>query len=70
MVTTKEELLVLEIKTSSHYLGQVEASYLYIKQVAVTYRRGISIVRNLKFLTPFSKFLIINLFNHHCNLLE
>ena len=70
MATTKEELLVLGIKASGHYLGQVKVSYLYIRQVAVTYRRGISVVRNLKFLTPFSKFLIIKLFNYHCNLLK
>ena len=70
MATTKEELPVLGIKASGHYLGQVEASCLYIRQVAVIYRRGISVVRNLKFLTPFSKFLTINLFNHHYNLLE
>ena len=43
MATTKEELLVLGIKTNSYY----------IRQVAVTCRRGISMVRNLKFLTPF-----------------
>ena len=56
------KLKVLGIKTSSHYLGQVEASCLYMRQVAVTYYRSISVVRNLKFLTPFSKFLIINFF--------
>ena len=66
MVTTKEELLVLKIKVSGYYLGQVEASCLYIRQVeasclyirqvAVTCRCGTSIVRNLKFLTPFSRF--------------
>ena len=27
----------------------------YVWQVAVTYRRGTSVVRNLKFLTPFFK---------------
>ena len=46
MATTKEELLVLEIKVNGHY----------IRQVAVTCRRGISVVRNLKFLTPFFNF--------------
>ena len=61
---------MLGIKASGHYLGQVEASYLHIRQVAVTCRRGTSVVRNLKFLTPFSKFLIIKLFTHYCNLLE
>ena len=34
MATTKEKLLVLEIKASGYYLGQVEASYLYIRQAA------------------------------------
>ena len=43
MATTKEKLLVLGIKANGHY----------IRQVAVTYRRGTSVVRNLKFLTPF-----------------
>jgi len=47
MVTIKEELLVLGIKVSGRYL----------RQVAVTCRRGTSVVRNLKFLTPFSVFL-------------
>ena len=42
----------------------------YIKQVAVTYRRGTSVVRNLKFLTPFFNLIRIKLFNHHCNLLK
>ena len=36
-----------------------EASCLYIRQVAVTCRGGTSVVRNLKFLTPFFVFLII-----------
>ena len=43
MATTKEELLVLGIKANGHY----------IRQVAVTCRRGTSVVRNLKFLTSF-----------------
>ena len=43
MATTKKELLVLGIKANGYY----------IRQVAVIYRRGISVVRNLKFLTPF-----------------
>ena len=47
-----------------------EVSCLYARQVAVTCRRGTSMVRNLKFLTPFSVFLTINLFNYHCNLLK
>ena len=34
MATTKEELLVLGIKANGHYLGQVEASCLYIRQAA------------------------------------
>ena len=70
MATTKKELLVLGIKASGYYLGQVKASCFYIRQVAVTYRHGTSVVRNLKFLTPFSKFLTIKLFNYHCNLLK
>ena len=45
MATTKEELLVLGIKAIGYY----------IRQVAVTCRRGISVVRNPKFLTPFFK---------------
>ena len=43
MAITKEELLVLGIKANGYY----------IRQVAVTYRRSTSVVRNLKFLTPF-----------------
>ena len=43
MATIKEELLVLEIKANGHY----------IRQVAVTCCRGTSVVKNLKFLTPF-----------------
>jgi hypothetical protein len=60
IVTIKEELLVLEIKVSGYY----------IRHITVTYRYGTSVVRNFKFLTPFFIFLIINLFNHHYNLLE
>ena len=44
---------MLEIKASGHYL----------RQVAVTYRRGTSVVRNFKFLAPFSVFIIIELIN-------
>ena len=47
MATTKEELLVLGIKANGYYL----------RQVAVTCRGGTSVVRNLKFLTPFFVFL-------------
>ena len=43
MATTKEKLLVLGIKANSYYL----------RQVAITCRGGTSVVRNLKFLTPF-----------------
>ena len=43
MATTKEELPVLGIKANGYY----------IRQVAVTCRRGTSVVRNLKFLIPF-----------------
>ena len=50
MATTKEELLVLGIKANGYY----------IRQVAVTCCRGISVVRNLKFFTPFFSFLTIN----------
>ena len=57
MAATKEELPVLRIKVNSYY----------IRQVAVTYRCGTSVVRNLKFLTPFLQFLTIKLINqHHC----
>ena len=38
----------------------IKANSYYIRQVAVTYRRGISVVKNLKFLTPFFSPLIIN----------
>ena len=40
-----------------------KASCLHARQVAVTYRGGTSVVRNLKFLTPFFVFLttIINI---------
>ena len=34
MATTKEELLVLGIKANGHYLGQVEASCLHVRQAA------------------------------------
>ena len=60
MATIKEELLVLGIKASGYYL----------RQVAVMYYCSISMVRNLKFFTPFSIFLTIKLFNHHYNLLS
>ena len=40
---------LLGIKASGHYIRQVA---FIIKQVAITYRCGISIVKNLKFLTP------------------
>ena len=49
MATTKEKLPVLRIKASSNY----------IRQVAITYRRSTSVVKNLKFLTPFFIFLTI-----------
>ena len=45
MATTKKELPVLGIKGSSNY----------IRQIAVICRCGTSVVRNLKFLTPFFK---------------
>ena len=53
MATTKEELPVLGLKASGNY----------IRQVAVTCYCGTSVVRNLKFLTPFFVFLttIINI---------
>ena len=53
MATTKKELLVLGLRANGHY----------IRQVAVTCRRGTSVVRNLKFLTPFFIFITIN--QHH-----
>ena len=43
MATIKEELLVLGIKANGYY----------IRQVAVMCRRGTSVIRNLKFFTPF-----------------
>ena len=46
MATTKEELLVLGIIANGYY----------IRQVAVIYYCGTSVVRNLKFLTPFFNF--------------
>ena len=46
MATTKEKLPVLGIKASGNY----------IRQVAVTCRCGTSVVRNLKFFTPFFVF--------------
>ena len=42
-----------------------KASCLNVRQVAVTCRRGTSVVRNLKFLTLFSEFLIIKLINYY-----
>ena len=45
---------MLGIKANSHF----KASCLYTRQVAVTYCGGTSVVRNLKFLTPFFVFLI------------
>ena len=56
MVTIKEELLVLGIRASGYYLRQVA---VIMRQVAGTCRRGISVVRNLKFLTPFFVFSTI-----------
>ena len=55
MATTKEKLLVLRIKANGHY----------IRQVAITYRRGISVVRNLKFLTLFFNSQQLSFINHH-----
>ena len=46
MATTKEKLPVLGIKAISYY----------IRQVAVTCCGSTSVVRNLKFLTPFFNF--------------
>ena len=61
MAITEEELPVLGIKASSNY----------IRQVTITYYCSTSIVKNLKFLTPFFIFLIINLINqHHCTYLS
>ena len=45
MAIIKKELPVLKIKRNGNY----------IKQVAITCRCGTSVVRNLKFLTPFFK---------------
>ena len=49
--TIKSIKILLGIKANGHYL----------RQVAVTCRGGISVVRNLKFLTPFFIFLTINI---------
>ena len=43
MATTKEKLLVLGIKVNGYY----------VRHIAVTYCYGTSVVKNLKFLTPF-----------------
>ena len=51
MATIKEELLVLGIKGNGYY----------IRQVAIMYRRGISVVRNLEFLTPFFNLELIRI---------
>ena len=56
MATIKEELLVLGIRASGFCLRQVA---IIMRQVAVICRRGTSVVRNLKFLTPFFIFLTI-----------
>ena len=61
MATTKEELPVLGIKANGYY----------IRQVTVTCRRGTSVARNLKFLTPFFNSQQSSFINqHHYNLLE
>ena len=60
MATTKKKLLVLEIKANGHYL----------RQVAVTYYGSTSVVKNLKFLTPFFSLQELSFINYHCNLLE
>ena len=64
MATIKEELLVLGIRASGYYLRQVafiiRQVAVIIRQVAVIYCCGTSVVRNLKFLTPFFIFLVTN----------
>ena len=55
-------LYIRQVEASCLYIRQVEASCLYIRQVAVIYCYGTSVVKNLKFLTPFSGFLIIKLY--------
>ena len=57
MATIKEELPVLGIKGSGNYIRYVA---VIMRQVAVTCRCGTSVVRNLKFLTPFFIFITIN----------
>ena len=63
MVTIKEELLVLGIRASGFCLRQVafiiRQVAIIMRQVAVTCRHNTSVVRNLKFLTPFFIFLTI-----------
>ena len=56
MATTKEELLVLGIRASGCYLKQVA---FIIRQVAFICCHSTSVIKNLKFLTPFFIFLII-----------
>ena len=45
-------IIAILAKFSLYLLG-IKANGYYIRQVAVTYRCGTSVVRNLKFLTPF-----------------
>ena len=62
MATIKEELLVLGIRASGYYLREVA---VIIRQVTVMCRRGTSVVKNLKFPTPFFVFLTIKKNNNH-----
>ena len=55
MATIKEELLVLGMKANGYY----------IRQATVIYRCGTSVVRNLKFLTPFFNSEQLSFINHH-----
>jgi hypothetical protein len=54
MATIKEELLVLGIKASCLNGRHIAVT---IRQIAITCRRGTSVVRSLKFLTPSFIFL-------------
>ena len=60
MATIKEELLVLEIKVRGYHIRYIAVTYSklplraascrYVRQVAVTCRRGTSVARSLKLL--------------------
>ena len=63
MATIKEKLPVLEIRASGYYLRQVafiiRQVAIIMRQIAIIYHCGTSIVKNLKFFTPFFIFTTI-----------